>query len=69
MQKKLEWCEDQDKQGLSTVPSLLREELSYNPFMRVGSGEIKKSLKMPESASAVEVMARLRECKNKGSLL
>ena len=64
--RKLEWAKKQIEEGVSTVPSTLKEEAETNPFMRVRLPEIQKLL---DAKNAVEAMAALRERKNnfKGS--
>ncbi len=58
---KLEWARAQREAGLSTVPSTIAEELTYNPFMRVDQGSVQAAV--GETAPA-EVMKALRERKN-----
>jgi hydroxyacylglutathione hydrolase len=60
-QKKIEWANQQRAQGLPTVPGLLSEELSFNPFMRVSSDKIKQATQQQDP---VEVMNALRTMKN-----
>jgi hydroxyacylglutathione hydrolase len=52
------------KQGLASVPSTVAMEKTYNPFLRVADLAIRNKLAM-ESASDVEVFARLREMKDR----
>jgi hydroxyacylglutathione hydrolase len=59
--QKLSWAQAQREQGLSTIPSTLTEELSYNPFMRVSSPDIQLAT---SSHEPVEVMNQLRTLKN-----
>ena len=58
---KLMWAQAQREQGLSTIPSTLTEELSYNPFMRVSSPDIQQATQQKDP---VEVMNQLRTLKN-----
>jgi len=62
---KLEWAIKQRSQNFSTVPSTVGEELTYNPFMRVGQKEIAESLGLKSDASPIDVMAELRNRKDK----
>jgi len=50
--------------GLPTVPSTLAEEKSCNPFLRTFSADIRKSLNIPDTASEVEVLGRVRKAKD-----
>ena len=58
---KLTWAQAQREQGLSTIPSTLDEERSYNPFMRVTAPDIQQAT---GSHDPVEVMNQLRTLKN-----
>ena len=49
--------------GVPTIPVSMGEEKATNPFLRTGSGEIRKSLGM-ETADTVAVFAEIRERKN-----
>ena len=49
--------------GVPTSPVSMGEEKATNPFLRTGSGEIRKSLGM-ETADTVAVFAEIRERKN-----
>ncbi|MFQ5683066.1 MAG: hydroxyacylglutathione hydrolase [Candidatus Binatia bacterium] len=54
-------------EGISTVPSTLREEKEVNPFLRCDSEEIKENLKtrFPTSPSdAISVFSRIRQLKD-----
>jgi hydroxyacylglutathione hydrolase len=59
---KLEWARIRRSAGEPTVPSTLEEERSYNPFMRVHCAAVQEYTGLTE---AVEIMAALREAKNK----
>lgn len=63
LNKKLEWAKSQRKKGLSTIPSTLKEEIEYNPFMRVNEIEVKQNVGLP-NGSDIDVMGKLRELKN-----
>lgn len=61
--EKLRWAESQRAQGLSTVPSNIAEERTYNPFMRITQPAIQSAVNLP-NGSKEQVMAALREAKN-----
>lgn len=61
--KKLEWAQEQREKGLSTIPSTLKEELEYNPFMRVNEPDVKQRVGLA-NGSDIDVMGKLRELKN-----
>ena len=50
--------------GEATVPLLLSEELTTNPFLRCEEPALREAAMVPESASPVEVFGRLREMRN-----
>ena len=52
------------KEGKPTVAATIADELTYNPFLRVSSPEIRKTLNIPEAASAGEALGVIREAKN-----
>jgi hydroxyacylglutathione hydrolase len=52
------------KDGRPTVPSTIADELGYNPFLRVDSAEIRKTLGIPESASAPDAFHASRKAKD-----
>ena len=49
---------------LLKVPSILSEEVQYNPFMRTEDPALKEALGLPASTPAPEVLAELRKQKN-----
>lgn len=54
LKQKLEWSLEQRRKGLPTIPSVLKEEKLYNPFM-----------KLPTSSNdPIATMGSLREQKN-----
>jgi hydroxyacylglutathione hydrolase len=55
---------DLRKNGKPTVPATIADELSYNPFLRTGSAEIRKTLGIPESATAAEALGAIRKAKD-----
>lgn len=55
--------EDKVEHRTRTVPSTIGDEFRFNPFMRLDSSSIRKTLGTPD-ATALEVMAKLRELKN-----
>jgi hydroxyacylglutathione hydrolase len=52
------------KDGHPTVPSTIAEELSYNPFLRVRSAEIRETLAIPDGASDAEAFGAIRAAKD-----
>ena len=52
------------KDGKPTVPSTIADERTYNPFLRVQSQEIRKTLGIPESASPEEALGAIRKAKD-----
>lgn len=52
------------KEGRPTVGTTMGEELSYNPFFRTSSLEIRRSLGIPESASDAEALGAIRRAKD-----
>lgn len=52
------------KAGQPTMGTTIAEELTYNPFLRVASPEIRKTLGIAESASGAEALGVIREAKN-----
>jgi hydroxyacylglutathione hydrolase len=50
--------------GVSTMPSTMALEKQTNPFLRPGSAEIRKTLRM-EQAADVDVFARMRSRKDR----
>ena len=62
LQQKLTWAKDRRQRGLSTVPSTLAEELSYNPFMRVDQPPVAAAV---GATDPIEVMRLVRERKDR----
>ena len=58
---KLKWANQQREKGLPTIPSTIREELQYNPFMRVNEPSMQRRC---GTSNGVETMAFLRNEKN-----
>jgi hydroxyacylglutathione hydrolase len=52
------------KDGRPTVPSTIAEELAYNPFLRVDSPEIRKTLDIPGDASGADAFHAIRKAKD-----
>jgi len=52
------------KDGKPTVPATIADELGYNPFLRVTSPEIRKTLGIGESASGAEALGAIRKAKD-----
>lgn len=51
--------------GLPTIPTTLKMEKSCNPFLRTSSMEIRRSLKIPETANDIEALGVIRQAKDK----
>ncbi|WCJ41296.1 Hydroxyacylglutathione hydrolase 2 mitochondrial [Euphorbia peplus] len=47
-----------------TIPTTLKVEKACNPFLRTSSTEIRKSLKIPETANDAEALGMIREAKD-----
>ncbi len=60
------WCEAQRKQGNPTLPSTIAQELRINPFLRCEQPAVMAAAhgRGADGASAVAVLAALREWKN-----
>ena len=52
------------KEGRPTVPTTIAEELTYNPFLRPDSREIRQTLGIAESASGAEALGAIRAAKD-----
>jgi hydroxyacylglutathione hydrolase len=52
------------KEGKPTVPSTIADELSYNPFLRVDSPEIRRTLAIADGASSSDAFAAIRAAKD-----
>jgi hydroxyacylglutathione hydrolase len=52
------------KEGRPTVPSTIAEELAHNPFLRTSSAEIRKTLGIPDDASAADALGAIRNAKD-----
>eukprot|EP01090_Pellita_catalonica_P005762 TRINITY_DN15995_c0_g1_i1.p1 TRINITY_DN15995_c0_g1~~TRINITY_DN15995_c0_g1_i1.p1 ORF type:complete len:290 (-),score=60.12 TRINITY_DN15995_c0_g1_i1:552-1340(-) len=63
LQEKFDWALAKRKNDEFTIPSTVKDELSFNPFMRVDKAEISKAVGAPDG-DAVATMAALRETKN-----
>jgi len=63
LQSRVRHVEALRSEGKPTLPVRLSDELATNPFIRVNSPEIRKTLGM-EAASDAEVFAEIRERKN-----
>eukprot|EP01098_Paradermamoeba_levis_P012123 TRINITY_DN5248_c0_g1_i1.p1 TRINITY_DN5248_c0_g1~~TRINITY_DN5248_c0_g1_i1.p1 ORF type:complete len:259 (-),score=79.56 TRINITY_DN5248_c0_g1_i1:127-903(-) len=64
LKDKLEWATNQRKNGHPTVPSLLEEELAFNPFMRVKERTVAEAVGLGEGGDPVEVMRLVRAKKD-----
>jgi hydroxyacylglutathione hydrolase len=52
------------KEGRPTVPSTIGDELTYNPFLRTHSAEIRKTLGIPVDASSADALGAIRRAKD-----
>jgi len=52
------------KEGRPSVPATIGDELTYNPFLRVTSPEIRKTLGISESASPAAALGAIRNAKD-----
>lgn len=52
------------KDGKPTVAATISDELSYNPFLRVDSAEIRKTLDIAPGASGAEALGAIRRAKD-----
>jgi len=52
------------QEGRATVPGTIGDELATNPFLRVGSPEIRKTLGISSDASPADALGAIREAKN-----
>lgn len=52
------------EEGRPTMGATIAEELSYNPFLRTSSPEIRAALGIPSSASPAEALGALRAAKD-----
>jgi hydroxyacylglutathione hydrolase len=50
--------------GKPTVPGVLRDELATNPFLRVASPTIRKTLGIPKDASDADALGAIRKAKD-----
>ena len=52
------------KEGRTTMGATIADELSYNPFLRTSSPEIRHTLGIPASASPAEALGAIRKAKD-----
>lgn len=62
--KALELAKELRAEGRPTVPGTIGEELATNPFLRVGSAEIRKTLGIAPDAPPDVALGAVREAKN-----
>lgn len=68
LQNKHEWARKARAEGKYTIPSTIGEEKQFNPFLRMGSPELRANLKKIDPAltdDQVAIFARTRELKDK----
>lgn len=58
---KLAWAEEQRAKGLPTIPSTIKEELAYNPFMRVGLQNIMARYGTSDGISTMTAMRKEKD--------
>lgn len=63
LQERASWIKKQRDEGKPTVPSILRDELATNPFLRPDSKAIRAHLSM-QDASDTEVFTQIRKRKD-----
>mmetsp|Transcript_49122 Transcript_49122/g.96851 ORF Transcript_49122/g.96851 Transcript_49122/m.96851 type:complete len:273 (+) Transcript_49122:195-1013(+) len=59
--KKLKWAEEKLEQNQPTVPSLLKEERTFNVFLRIRESSVQRAC---GTSTAVETMGKLRQLKD-----
>jgi hydroxyacylglutathione hydrolase len=64
IKEKLSWAEAQRAKNEPTIPSTISGELAFNPFMRLSSPALLKTLNLVAGTSAADVMSAVREAKN-----
>lgn len=64
LKEKIDLVADLRNRNKATVPTLLGEEKSYNPFLRCASAEIRRSLKITANDADSDVFRRLRAMKD-----
>jgi len=52
------------KENRPSVPATIADELTYNPFLRVTSPEIRKTVGIAENASGAEALGAIRKAKD-----
>ncbi|MBX3201741.1 MAG: hydroxyacylglutathione hydrolase [Labilithrix sp.] len=52
------------KEGRPTMGATIGDELSYNPFLRTSSPELRKALGIPASASPADALGAIRQAKD-----
>lgn len=59
--QKLNWALEQRTFNLRTVPSTIKEELSYNPFMRVNIDKIKHKYNAQDPISCMRELRKEKD--------
>jgi len=59
--EKLEWANKQRAQNLPTIPSTIKEELAYNPFMRVDLKHFHDRYQKTDSFSTMEALRKEKD--------
>ena len=60
----MEIVKEKRKKNISTIPSILGNEIKTNPFLRTDNSEIKKNLKLLTTSTAVETFSVMRKLKD-----
>jgi hydroxyacylglutathione hydrolase len=55
------WVSHQEKELRPTIPTMLSDQLLYNPFLRCDEDQF---MKLYESQNAIEVFAKIRSAKD-----
>lgn len=55
------WAQAQREQKLSTVPSTIGEEMSYNPFMRTHLPHVQKRVGASDPIDAMRLIRALKD--------
>jgi hydroxyacylglutathione hydrolase len=52
-------------QGLPSIPTTVKVEKACNPFLRISSKDIRKSLSIPDSATEAEALRRIQRARDR----
>ncbi|KAG0589845.1 hypothetical protein KC19_1G053100 [Ceratodon purpureus] len=65
LQSRAQQVKELRQKGLPTIPTTMREEKEFNPFLRPFSAELRKSLKVATTASDIDAFAAVRAAKDR----